>query len=806
MAPRSKIAVPDVRGMRNLLSPEDTFVETKPQYTSEAYDDKSKALGDLKRALGVVQTENEKREKIWQKKKDKADKAAATKAAILASLDGTNIDSQSGETLYPKQSPLFWNIYDEKLGNMHATQWQTSLLAKYEKEKGGIENIPSWLAEQTQTYLNSLGDNPSYISGAYPIISQASSNLISSHASYTRKSNQNKMEVALLDVWGNNYKNPNLSTTDAVLKNWDDLQLAVVYGTTGKDRLQLRNEFFAHAIGHAKSSDPGIGIGILNALKQIGVNKQYVLKEKTPDGIRSTPTGLSALELSNIESAIDGLEQEEKRQEQDDRDRRTNLITDNTEKAVSEFAKYRYELGSKIPTLKDKRDWIQKYMGDNKLDENSFNIGKWEATVDARISNDRITVENQAKLPPISASGRAIQTSEATGYALVEFNKSGSNSRGDVEAVIGKVMLKYPHANDAVIRAALIRATSKDSIYTHINKFKESTNKLFKIFGHDDLTGQSTALGQSIAASFHTHIVELEKKIAQNPGETEIKYGGVSYHIDQKSGILKLRDAVLKSVLEEAKEDSTQLQTILKGPNAPENKDDWNVADIINKVSKKSIYNVLTTYGVGTAVEEEKEVAPPADLSDAANVIYQRKLKEQIAKNDGKPLMDAAKQMLATAAAKEAAEAPANMKQNTTGDTPSKPSEGALDIDKGINALLEQYGPESEREFKATTGRGTQNQSLTDTQIDNFLRFLVEVDLAGLYKSEDIFEGAHNRRKKTGTKKTKVPLNQETQKELFSRYFDLAAYIPTTEVGFRAAYFDTLWNQVEQRLRDMGKE
>tara|TARA_Y100000593_G_scaffold16222_1_gene32130 strand:- start:47 stop:415 length:369 start_codon:yes stop_codon:yes gene_type:complete len=122
MAPRSKIAVPDVRRMRNLLSPVDTYVQTKPQYTSDAYDDKSKALAELKKALGVAQAENKEQEKIWQKKKDKEDKAAATRAAMLQKLGDGNLDAVSGERLHPEQSELFHDVYNEKLGNIHATK------------------------------------------------------------------------------------------------------------------------------------------------------------------------------------------------------------------------------------------------------------------------------------------------------------------------------------------------------------------------------------------------------------------------------------------------------------------------------------------------------------------------------------------------------------------------------------------------------------------------------------------------------------------------------------------------------------
>ena len=195
MAPRSKIAVPDVRRMRNLLSPVDTYVQTKPQYTSDAYDDKSKALAELKKALGVAQAENKEQEKIWQKKKDKEDKAAATRAAMLQKLGDGNLDAVSGERLHPEQSELFHDVYNEKLGNIHATKWQRSLLEKYEKEKGAIFDIPSWLSGETQTYLNSLGENPSYIAGAYPIIQQVSANLVSSHVKYKREVNHNNMKV-----------------------------------------------------------------------------------------------------------------------------------------------------------------------------------------------------------------------------------------------------------------------------------------------------------------------------------------------------------------------------------------------------------------------------------------------------------------------------------------------------------------------------------------------------------------------------------------------------------------------------------
>ena len=810
MAPRSKIAVPDVRGMRNLRSSVDTFVQTKPQYTAEAYNDKSKGLALLQDALGVAQRENADREAIFKKKKDKEDTAAATKAAMLQNVAGGNINAISGELLHPEKSTLFVATYNEKIGYNHAITWQAKVNESYQKDKTTIESLPSWLAEKTQSYLNSIGDNAHYIAGAYPVIQQTTANLMSGHAAFRKQYQEERMAAELRTERTNIYNDPTISVTEKLRKTWNTTQLSIY--VTGQDRAEARADYLKEIIGWAKQKGGQHGIALLDAAMRMSDHGEFERKEKENGKFVSKASGLSKTEVGNILELRDKLDDDIEKDEKDARDTELRNNKDNTAIATGAWFNYVRERRSGnpnyIPSSTDVNNWVRSYLEEtNGVDGNplvsgvSIDENSLRSAIESRNSAARASRDADARGITASPQMKAQNTNEAILAGL--HSTQSSNSTEDVHKNIGDLQRsnKYPHANWNQVTTQLLSSFEAGTVLAALKPFSAEVGYVTRILKYDSLfTLNSSNVGNIVFSHYGTDIAELNRQASKDANGTVV-YGEDTYAITNRNDMGRLNKAVMTQALRAGLQSDETLRLAALGPDHPENKvkldqagnvasDPWRQT-IGNEPSREELYNFLKEYKVIEPPSVETP-DPSAELSDDAKRIFDAAVKQWESANPGVTMQPGTLTMHRLAAIEKASTA--NLA--ATGDPAVSPtSEGTLDIAAGVDALLERYGSESERRYIAKgRGRGPKRARLTKNQINNFLNFLSEVDLTGLYKSEDIFEGTHNRRKKTGTKKTAVPLNRETERELFNRYFDL------TTLGMREVHFETLWNQIEQRL------
>ncbi len=103
-----------------------------------------------------------------------------------------------------------------------------------------------------------------------------------------------------------------------------------------------------------------------------------------------------------------------------------------------------------------------------------------------------------------------------------------------------------------------------------------------------------------------------------------------------------------------------------------------------------------------------------------------------------------------------------------------------------MESLLDEIDP-SLRELSTELGV----PSISEDQMSAFMEFLGRIRNKGLFKSENTYKQNHNRRRKTGTKKSNIEVDEEQMKQLFDRFFDLSVPI----IG-RPAYFDKLFETV----------
>jgi hypothetical protein len=296
---RQKVDAPSARIQRNLLSPVDTFYQSKTGVVVQP-GDKSDGLRSLEKALNVAKRDNDVREEKWNKEQE----ALARKQATIDIANNPN-EWKLAKTAHPSKSAA-WSIgYNATVGEAHAADYASKLNIEYEKNRNGSYDtngklVPfdasRWLSQKLGAYNANLPDDPHYIGAASNRLSQYSNTLYAQHAAYTNKAMRDDLAVKTGQLIAGDFTSPSLSDEDKASGSYVRIQKAIALGMDPKE---ARTLWLKQAIN---SDDIGL-ISQLQKMSETGALRRL-------DGSKET---LTAVEYGSLEDAKDRIIQRERR-------------------------------------------------------------------------------------------------------------------------------------------------------------------------------------------------------------------------------------------------------------------------------------------------------------------------------------------------------------------------------------------------------------------------------------------------------------------------------------------------------------
>jgi hypothetical protein len=296
---RQKVDAPATRIQRNLLSPVDTFYQSKTGVVVQP-GEKSDGLRSLEKALNVAKRENDVREERWNKEQE----TLARKQATIDIANNPN-EWKLAKTAHPSQSAA-WSIgYNATVGEAHAANYISTLSIEYEKNKNGSYDtngklVPfdasKWLSQKLGEYNANLPDDAHYIGAASNRLSQYSNTLYAQHAAYTNKAMRDDLAVKTGQLIAGDFTSPSLSDEDKASGSYVRIQKAIALGMDPKE---ARTLWLKQAIN---SDDIGL-ISQLQKMSETGALRRL-------DGTKET---LTVEEYGSLEDAKDRIIQSERR-------------------------------------------------------------------------------------------------------------------------------------------------------------------------------------------------------------------------------------------------------------------------------------------------------------------------------------------------------------------------------------------------------------------------------------------------------------------------------------------------------------
>ena len=296
---RQKVDAPSARIQRNLLSPVDTFFQSKTGVVVQP-GEKSDGLRSLEKALNVAKRENDAREEKWNKEQE----TLARKQATIDIANNPN-EWKLAKTAHPSKSAA-WSIgYNATVGEAHAANYVSTLNIEYEKNKNGSYDtngklVPfdasKWLSQKLGEYNANLPDDAHYIGAASNRLSQYSNTLYAQHAAYTNKAMRDDLAVKTGQLIAGDFTNPSMADEGKVSGSYVRIQKAIALGMDPKE---ARTLWLKQAIN---SDDIGL-ISQLQKMSETGALRRL-------DGTKET---LTVEEYGSLEDAKDRIIQSERR-------------------------------------------------------------------------------------------------------------------------------------------------------------------------------------------------------------------------------------------------------------------------------------------------------------------------------------------------------------------------------------------------------------------------------------------------------------------------------------------------------------
>ena len=577
---RQRVEAPSTRIQRNLLSPVDTYFQTKTGVVVQP-GEKSDGLKQLVKALGVAQRDT----KEWEKKWNKEQQTLGTKAAMEQMAKGKNI-FQDAEAVHPDKSYQFQMAYDSKVGEMNALNFATKMDQEWDKMKHGtilpdgtreLPDFQKFLSEKVGQKLSTVGDNQFYIGGFNKYMNQWLPQKYAQGAAIRSKLRIENQQVVTDTLNNGIYQNPSKTWDTKIRETFTNVNKQHYVGNKEK-----REQFLKGLIGFAEGNQSEdvleelIKITKTKSMMMIGTNQPFTLTPVEEQSIERAITGIINSKRSDERYKNSVLT----REIADGRNHLNNIVDDHAHK-------------DPITYLKDVRKNLQ--------DAGYTNRHVSDADIFAAQDQHRNRVNNSLK------DNRSPTQKVTEMNANINIIAAGNPNNVDslLQKLVNEGKVKTPTEFNQL-------HTLKEKIRTQNSWLKQSYPKDWtKNLGRDDM-GQPTGYAARLQTYFTQWMVDLDLNVDR-------KLGSKTYDIrDSEDVAHAFRTAQAFAVNKLISEDA-EIQNIMKGQvGSGKSLKEWtDVNPLGGNVSPKMIFDQLTLLRAG--VQSQTQGSTQGSLNNTGN-------------------------------------------------------------------------------------------------------------------------------------------------------------------------------------------
>lgn len=593
---RQKVDAPATRIQRNLLSPVDTFYQSKTGVVVQP-GEKSDGLRALEKSLNVAKRENDAREEKWNKEQQ----TLGTKAAMAAMAKDPRL-SKMGADVHPSQSYQFQMAYDAKAGEVNAINFTTALKEEFDAlaptfDANGVPQPPDYLKffqEKVGQKVGSLGDNQFFIGGFNKQLNQF---LPQAYAEGAAKSRKIKTD-AMVNVTG---KLIDTTLRDTRLNPTQKIQEAFLHTQKmpGVGGAVMKETLLKNLMASAEAqNDPDI----LSELIRLADTGQLMIPNAN-----GASFGLTPIERENIKKAATNISDEGFKSW----NRKKQKLAYDKDQASIDFGNTLSEVGVGDDPKIVIREWRAKNIAgaDQHSDEDlRRRIEAWQdMKTKSRDREERTPAQvNQAYI--------AIQTE-------IERLKDSGITDQNAAAILAVQNVGQPQDLNRAVSMAV-------SVYKGEKSFTSAiaVNKAVpKVFG-ENAFGNPSGTGLIVKDRMN----EITLQVQENKG----KFDGIQYDINDPSSVAKLTQAIRAAALQQVMEEDEPLRLASLGPNArnangelivgnemrllpdgtPDRTSPWFQPTLKNGVPRSAVYEMLVR---AKAVPEPTQPPQPPTRSPA---------------------------------------------------------------------------------------------------------------------------------------------------------------------------------------------
>ena len=527
---RQKVDAPSARIQRNLLSPVDTFYQSKTGVVVQP-GEKSDGLRSLEKALNVAKRDNDVREEKWNKEQQ----TLGTKAALAAMAKDPRMSKMGADT-HPSQSYQFQMAYDAKAGEVNAINFTTALQEKFDAlqpvfDSNGVPQPPDYLKffqENVGKKVGSLGDNQFFIGGFNKQLNQFLPQAYAAGATKSRKIKTDAMVNVTGKLIDTTLRDTRLNSTQKVQEAFLHTQkMPGVGGAVMKETLLKNLMASAEA-----QNDPDI----LSELIRLADTGQLMIPNAN-----GASFGLTPIERENIKNAATNISDEGFKSW----NRNKQKLAYARDQASIDFGNTLSKVGVRDDPKIVIREWRAKNIAGSDQHSDEDLRRRIEAWQDMKTkSRDR-----EERTPAgVNQAYIAIQKE-------IERLKDSGITDQNLAAVLAVKNVGQPQdLNRAVSMATSVYKGEKSFISAvPVNKAAP------KVFG-ETAFGNPSGTGAVVRDRMNEYTLEVQA----NGG----KFEGIQYDINDTSSVAKLTQAIRAAALRRVMEDDEPLRLASLGPNA----------------------------------------------------------------------------------------------------------------------------------------------------------------------------------------------------------------------------------------------
>jgi len=580
---RQKVDAPSTRIQRNLLSPVDTFYQSKTGVVVQP-GEKSDGLRALEKSLNVAKRENDVREEKWNKEQQ----TLGTKAAMAAMAKDPSL-SKMGADVHPSQSYQFQMAYDAKAGEVNAINFTTALKEEFDAldptfDANGVPQPPDYLKffqEKVGQKVGSLGDNQFFIGGFNKQLNQFLPQAYAEGAAKSRKIKTDAMVNVTGKLIDTTLRDTRLNSTQKVQEAFLHTQkMPGVGGAVMKETLLKNLMASAEA-----QNDPDI----LSELIRLADTGQLMIPNAN-----GASFGLTPIERENIKNAATNISDEADKKWRRNKQRRD----DDKDQASIDFGNTLFDVKVTDDPKIVIREWRAKNIPGSNQHSDSDLMRRIEAWQDMKTkSRDR-----EERTPAqVNQAYIAIQTE------IERLKDSGITDENRAAILAVQNVGRPQDLNRAVSMAASVYKGEKSFISAvPVNKAAP------KVFG-ETAFGQPSGTGAVVRDRMNEYTLEVQA----NGG----KFEAIQYDINDTSSVAKLTQAIRAAALRRVMEDDEPLRLASLGPNArnangelivgnemsllpdgtPNRTSPWFQPPVKDGVPRSAVYEMLVRTGAVTA-------------------------------------------------------------------------------------------------------------------------------------------------------------------------------------------------------------